>query len=109
MDATADMLWNDNKCTGRLSYICAYYVSGNPVPMPTAPTTGGGCPNGGEWIKFGGWCYKFNTARGLTGNTYEQVWLLFKLYLSTRRNYKSTFLDNRKRSFSKMQTRSSGS
>ena len=34
MDGYGDMGWNDNKCSDRLSYICAYYLDGNPIQPP---------------------------------------------------------------------------
>ena len=72
MDGFGNYTWNDHRCDEKRSYICAYYVDGDPLPIPAPPSTGG-CPTGADWILYGGTCYKFKLSRGFTGTSYRQV------------------------------------
>ena len=49
-------IWNDQKCTWRMGYICQYYLSGSPL-QPPSPPKDGPCPND-QWLKYAGVCYQ---------------------------------------------------
>ena len=71
MHGFGDLDWNDHRCEMKRSYICEYYLNGDPVPTPAFPATGG-CPTGPDWILYGGVCYKFKLPTGLTGEKYKK-------------------------------------
>ena len=72
MNGYGDLEWNDHKCDQKRSYICSYYLEGDPIPPLTPPSTGG-CPSGSDWVLYGGVCYKFKIAQGFTGEKYRQL------------------------------------
>ena len=55
LNHNANDVWNDQKCTWRMGYICQYYVSGSPL-QPPQPPADGACPND-QWLKYAGICY----------------------------------------------------
>ena len=41
MHGFGDLDWNDHRCEMKRSFICQYYLDGDPVPVPDFPPTGG--------------------------------------------------------------------
>ena len=70
----ADDVWNDQKCTWRMGYICQYYVSGSPL-QPPQPPADGACPND-QWLKYAGICY-YASHKDKAINTAAEVIIIF--------------------------------
>ena len=71
----ANDVWNDQKCTWRMGYICQYYVSGSPL-QPPQPPADGACPND-QWLKYAGICY-YQSHKDKAINTAAEVFIFFK-------------------------------
>ena len=86
----ANDVWNDQKCTWRMGYICQYYVSGSPL-QPPQPPADGACPND-QWLKYAGICY-YASHKDKAINTAAEVFIIFlsqkyffKLFFQTKCN-----------------------
>ena len=70
-------VWNDQKCTWRMGYICQYYVSGSPL-QPPQPPADGACPND-QWLKYAGVCY-YQSHKDKAINTAAEVFFITEAF-----------------------------